>query len=321
MDSETNGTVIYQPPDAFEAPRFTGPRTFARLPHLETLDRVDCAVFGMPWDGGTSFRSGARFGPEAVRSGSTLLRPVNPLQDVQVFGSISTIDYGDAPTTPGYIEKTLEQIERFVAPIPAAGIVPLGIGGDHSVTLAEIRAIAAKHGPLGLIQIDAHADLYASYNGEPYNHGTFVRRAIEEGLVDPARTLQAGLRGPMYGDEERGFAEELGLTQVVCDDLVAMTPGEFSELARSVTNGGPTFMTFDIDALDPSVCPGTGTPEVAGLTGREAMRFLRSLTGINFVGFDVVEVAPQYDGPGQTTAFFAANVLFEMLSLVALAVR
>ncbi|HEX5762906.1 MAG TPA: agmatinase [Solirubrobacterales bacterium] len=310
---------IHQPPDALQAPRFTGPRTFARLPLVDDLTDVDCAVIGLPWDGGTSFRPGARFGPEAIRSASSLLRPYNPAQGTQVFGALSLIDGGDAPTVPGYIEDTLARIERFVAPFAAAGVVPLGMGGDHSVTLAELRALAATHGPLGLVHLDAHADLWESYNDRPLSHGTFARRAIEEGLVDASRTVQAGLRGPLYGPDDVEVGRELGVTQIRCEELLAGGAEAFAERVRALVGDGPAFLSFDVDFLDPAFCPATGTPEVGGPSGREALAILRALRGIRFVGFDVVEVAPPYDGPGQATALFAANVLYEMLTLVALA--
>ncbi|HYP54879.1 MAG TPA: agmatinase [Solirubrobacterales bacterium] len=309
---------IHQPPDALLAPRFTGPRTVARLPLVEALNGVDRAVVGLPWDGGTSYRPGARFGPEAIRSASSLLRPYNPAQGAQVFGALSAIDHGDAPTVPGYIEDTLARIERFLAPIAAAGVVPLGMGGDHSVTLAELRALAAAHGPLGLLHLDAHADLWDSYNERPLSHGTFARRAIEEGVVDASRTLLAGLRGPLYGPEDVASGRELGVAQLRCEELLATGPERFGERAREALGEGPAFFTFDVDFLDPAFCPATGTPEVGGPTSREALAFVRALRGIHFVGFDVVEVAPQYDGPGQQTALFAANVLYEMLTLAAL---
>jgi agmatinase len=309
---------IHQPPDALQAPRFTGPRTFARLPLVEDLEDVDCAVIGLPWDGGTSFRPGARFGPEAIRSASSLLRPYNPAQGAQVFGAISAIDRGDAPTVPGYIEETLERIEGFVAPIAAASVVPLAMGGDHSVTLAELRALATAHGPLGLLHLDAHADLWDSYNDRPLSHGTFVRRAIEEGVVDPGRALQAGLRGPLYGPEDAGMGGELGVAQIGCEELLASGAARLGERAREALGDGPAFLSLDVDFVDPAFCPATGTPEVGGPTSREALACVRACRGIRFVGFDVVEVAPQYDGPGQVTALFAANALYEMLTLVAL---
>ncbi|MBB4663108.1 agmatinase [Conexibacter arvalis] len=311
---------MHQPWDALEAPRFTGPRTFGRLPHLTALDGVDAAVFGMPWDGGTSFRSGARFGPEAVRSASAMLRTYNPAQRTQVFGALSTIDYGDAPTVPGYIEETLPRIEAFVAPLAEAGVVTAGIGGDHSVTLAELRAHAAVHGPLGLIHLDAHSDLWDRYNGQPYNHGTVFRRAIEEGLVDPARYVQAGLRGSLYGPGDVALGDELGVESIPWLELAELSPEAFAERARARVGDGPVFVTFDVDFVDPAFCPGTGTPEVGGPTSSQALRYVRALTGLRrLVGVDVVEVAPAYDGPGQATALLASTVLFELLTLVQMA--
>ena len=225
--------MIHQPPDALAAPRFTGPRTYARLPHLSSLEGAHAAVFGMPWDGGTSFRSGARFGPEAVRSASGMIRTYNPVQRVQVFGELSTIDYGDANTVPGYIEDTLARIEEFVRPIAEAGVVPVGIGGDHSVTLAELRALASVHGPLGLLHFDSHTDLWDSYNGRPYSHGTMFRRAIEEGILDPARTLQVGMRGPLYGADDEAIPGDLGVETIPWHELAELTPGAHSPSTRA----------------------------------------------------------------------------------------
>jgi agmatinase len=309
---------MHQPPDALAAPRFTGPRTYARLPHVTDLRDTDCAVFGMPWDGGTSFRSGARFGPEAIRSASGMIRTYNPVQKVQVFGALSTIDYGDAPTAPGYIEETLARIQAYVAPIAAAGVVPLGMGGDHSVALAELRALAAVHGPLGMVHIDSHTDLWDTYNGLPYAHGTMFRRAIEEGVLDPARVIQAGMHGPLYGEADEAIPGELGVETIPWIELAELSPAQFGDRVRARIGSRPAFLSFDVDFVDAAFCPGTGTPEVGGPTSFQALGYLRALTGIDFAGFDVVEVAPAYDGPGQVTALFAANALFEMLSLVAL---
>jgi Arginase/agmatinase/formimionoglutamate hydrolase, arginase family len=189
---------MYEPWNALEAPRFTGPRTYARLPWVKEFDGVDAAVYGLPWDGGTSFRPGARFGPEAIRSASGMIRTYNPVQRVQVFGALSTIDFGDAPTAPGYFEESLKRMERFVTPIAEAGVIGIGMGGDHSVALAELRALAEVHGRLGLVQLDAHTDLQDTYNDLPYSHGTMFRRAIEEDVLDPARVIQAGMRGSLY---------------------------------------------------------------------------------------------------------------------------
>ncbi len=221
--------MMHQPPDALLAPRFTGPRTYARLPHLQDLDGVDCAVFGMPWDGGASFRPGARFGPEAIRSASGMIRTYNAEQGVQVFGELSTIDYGDAPTVPGYIEDTLERIAGFMQPLAAAGVVTIGMGGDHSVTLAELRTLAAVHGPLGLVHLDSHTDLWDSYFGRPYAHGTMFRRAIEEGVVDPARVVQAGMHGPLYGEADEAIPAELGVEMIPWRQLARLEPEQFAQ--------------------------------------------------------------------------------------------
>jgi agmatinase len=309
--------IMREPPDATELPRFTGPRTFARLPHTSDLDGVDAAVYGMPWDGSTSFRSGARFGPEAVRSMSVMLRSYNPVSRVQVFGALSTIDYGDAPTVPGYVEETLARIERFVLELAERGVVGVGVGGDHSVTLAELRALAKVHGPLGLVHLDSHSDLWDAYFGKPYSHGTMFRRAIEEGVIDPARVIHAGMHGSLYAAADEDMPRELGVELIPWTELAAMSAEEFAVRARRRTGPGPAFLTFDVDFVDVAFCPGTGTPEVGGPTSLQALGYLRALTGIDFVGYDVVEVAPQYD-PAQITALFAANVAFEMLSLIAL---
>jgi agmatinase len=309
--------MMREPPDATESPRFTGPRTFARLPHTTDLDGVHAAIYGMPWDGSTSFRSGTRFGPEAVRSMSAMLRTYNPVLKVQVFGALSTIDYGDAPTVPGYVEETLARIERFVSTLPEHGVVGVGVGGDHSVTLAELRALAKVHGPLGLVHLDSHTDLWSAYFGKPLSHGTMFRRALEEGILDPARVIQAGMHGSLYDEADEDFPRELGVEIIPWIELAKLSPDAFADQVRSRTGTGPTFLTFDVDFVDVAFCPGTGTPEIGGPTSFQALGYLRSLTGIDFVGYDVVEVAPQYD-PAQITALFAAGVVFEMLSLIAL---
>jgi agmatinase len=312
---------MYEPWNALEAPRFTGPRTYARLPHVKDLAGVDAAVYGMPWDGGTSFRSGARFGPEAIRSASGMIRTYNPVAKVQVFGVLSTIDYGDAATVPGYIEDTLERIANFVRPLAQAGVTGVGMGGDHSVTLGELRALASVHGPLGLVHLDSHTDLWDSYNGRPYSHGTMFRRALEEGVVDAARMVQAGMHGPLYGQLDEDIPGQLGVQTIPWIELVEMTPAEFAAVARTRVGDRPAFLSLDVDFVDAAFCPGTGTPEVGGPTSFQALSYLRALSGLRFVGYDVVEVAPAYDGPGQVTALFAANAIFEMLSMITLARR
>ncbi len=310
----------FGPPDATVAPRYTGVRTFARLPHVELpRDDVDAAVIGVPFDTATSFRSGARFGPEAIRAASILLRPYHPVLDVDVFDTLSLVDGGDLVVTPGNAQKTAGQIDEQIRPLLAAGIVPLVLGGDHSIVLGELRAQHAVHGPVALVLLDAHADTWDQYYGERYFHGTPFRRAVEEGLVDPARSLLAGMRGPLYGPEDIEVPRELGFELISGPDLVAMTPDQYGARVRGRIGDGPAYLSFDIDVLDPASAPGTGTPEVAGLQPREALAFLRALAGIDFSGFDVVEVAPAYDSPGQITALNAAAVAFDLLALLAVA--
>lgn len=308
----------YEPADALAAPRFTGPRTFARLPHVPDPPDADCVVLGLPWDGAATFRAGARMGPEGIRSASTLLRPYDPELGVAILGALSVADVGDAPTVPGYVEPTLERMAAFVEGHARTGAITLGMGGDHSVALAELRALAAVHGPLGLLHLDAHGDLWDSYFGHPYNHGTVFRRALEEGLIDPARTLQAGMRGSLYGPQDADLPAELGVEAIPWRELCALSPEAFGARVRERLGTGPAFFTFDVDVVDPAFCPGTGTPEAGGPTSHEALRLVRAATGVDFRGFDVVEVSPPYDGAGQQTALLAATVLYAMLGLVAL---
>jgi agmatinase len=314
----------FQPPDPMLAPRYTGVRTFARLPNVEVpREGVDAAVIGVPFDTATSFRSGARFGPEAIRAGSTLLRPYHPVLDVDVFGTLSVVDGGDLAVTPGNALRTTEQIAAALEAVLRAGIVPLVLGGDHSIVLGELRAQAAVHGPVALVLLDAHADTWDQYYGERYFHGTPFRRAVEEGLLDPSRSLLAGMRGPLYEPADLEVPQELGFEVIPGPELVGLSPEAYGERVRSRlgSDGGPVYLSFDIDVLDPASAPGTGTPEVAGLQPREALAFLRALAGIAFTGFDVVEVAPAYDSPGQITALNAAAVAFDLLALLAVARR
>jgi agmatinase len=304
------------------APRYTGPRTFARLPHVELPhEDVDAAVIGVPFDTATSFRTGARFGPEGIRSASALLRPYHPELKVDVFGTLSVVDGGDLNITPGNALRTTEQIAAGLEPIIRAGIVPLVLGGDHSIVLGELRAQAAVHGPVGLILLDAHADTWDQYYGEKYFHGTPFRRALEEGLIDPSRSLLAGMRGSLYGAEDLAQPQDMGFEVIRCVELLTLSPAQYAERARARIGDGPTYMSFDIDALEPASAPGTGTPEVGGLFPREALGFMRALAGIPFTGFDVVEVAPAYDTAGQVTALAGATVAFEMLALLAVSRR
>jgi agmatinase len=302
-------------------PRYSGPRTFMRLPYLQTLEDVDAVVIGIPTDDAVSFKSGARFGPEGIRSASALLRPYNPYLGVDVNDALSIVDYGDAPTVPGYHEETLRRIEEFLRPVHAAGVVPLCLGGDHSMVLAELRAAAAVHGPLALVHLDAHADVWEQYYGVRYFHGTVFKRAAEEGLVDPAASVQAGMRGTLYAAADERAPAELGYEALTWEQLSALTPREYADRVRARAGERPAFLSFDIDFVDPAFAPATGTPEPGGPTSAEALDLVRALAGITFAGFDVVEVAPPYDNPGQTTALLAAAVAYDFLALTALSKR
>jgi agmatinase len=307
----------YGPPDAFETPRFSGPRTFMRLPHVEDLHEVDVAVVGIPSDGAQVFRSGSRFGPEAIRSASVMLRNYNPMLDVDVSGRLSLVDYGDVPTVPGSTADSLERSAAALAEVAAAGVVTLGLGGDHTVLLAELRALALVHGPLALVQLDAHHDVWDEYFGQKLFHGSVVRRAAEEGVLDPARSVQAGMRGSLTAKADAALPAELGFDAFSYEELAELGPEAFAERVRARVGDAPCFLSFDVDFVDPAFAPGTGTPEVGGPSSREALAYLRALTGLDFRGFDCVEVSPPYD-PSGVTAFLAANACFEMLSLRAL---
>ncbi len=289
-----------------------------RAPHVTELVGVDAAVYGIPFDTATSYRSGARFGPEAIRSASALIRPYHAVHDVNVVDALSIVDYGDLPVSPGDTERTYGQVEEGLAPLVDAGVFPVALGGDHSITLAELRVLAKRYGPLALVQLDAHADTWEAYFGQKYFHGTTFKRAVEEGLLDAAASVQAGMRGSVYAASDLGMARELGFTVIESEELRALGSERYGELVKDKAGERPVFLSFDIDFLDPAFAPGTGTPEVAGFSSAESLAFLRSLRGINLVGCDVVEVAPAYDGAGQATALVAANVVFELLALRAL---
>jgi agmatinase len=307
----------YGPADSLKSPRFTGPFTFARLPHVTDLEGVDLAVTGVPFDTGTSYRVGGRFGPAAVRDASMMLRPYNPNVGVSPFEILSCIDHGDIAIVPGAIEPSYELIEAAVGEMVRAAVVPLLIGGDHACTLAHLRAMRA-HGPVAVIDFDAHTDAWDSYFGQRYNHGTWMRRAIEEGLVDAAHSLEVGLRGTLYGpDDWSVLRTDLGLDYLTTEEVLGLGPAATAERIRARVGDRPTWLTFDIDVVDPGFAPGTGTPEPGGLSAHDALAIVRRLHSIDFVGFDVVEVIPAYDPAGQT-AFLAANLAYEMLSLVAL---
>ena len=307
----------YAPANSLETPRFSGVRTFMRLPNVRDLENSDAVVVGAPFDTGASFRAGARFGPEAIRSASHLLRPYNPSQDVSIFEHLSVTDYGDVPVVPGYVEESYERIREELEPVHRAGVVPIVLGGDHAVALPELRAAAAVHGPLALVQFDSHADTWNSFFGELYNHGTVFRRAAEEGLLAQERSIQVGMRGSLYALGDLDASRELGFELTTTDEIRKIGIEDTIRRIRERVGDAKVYVSFDVDVVDPAFAPGTGTPEIGGFTSREAQEFIRGLREMEIVGCDVVEVYPQYDGPGQVTALLAANIGYEFLTLIA----
>lgn len=306
----------YTPLDSTIVPRFAEVRTFLRLPNLRTTEEVDYAVIGIPFDTGTTFRPGARFGPASIRDISALIKPYNYQQDVNVAELLSGVDYGDVPVVTGFIEDTYEQITRMYTPIVEAGVVPIGLGGDHSITLGELRALAQVHGPLALIHFDSHTDTVDTYFGKKYNHGTPFARAVEEGLIDVEHSIQVGMRATFYSKEDVQNSRDMGFDLLTSFDIHDMGISAVAERINKRVGNQKAFLTFDIDFADPAFAPGTGTPETGGFTSHECLTLVRSLREINFVGYDVVEVLPMMD-PSQITALLAANIAFEYISIIA----
>ena len=300
-----------------KAPRFTGIGSFMRLPQVGDMDGVGAAIVGIPFDTGVSYRIGGRFGPAAIREASRLLRPYHVEHEIEIFDHLSVVDAGDLAVVPGNVQASYAVMIEGLHPILEAGVVPLAIGGDHSITLGELRAVAKRHGRVGLIDFDSHTDTWDSYWGERYTHGTWCKRAIEEGLIDTRRAVQLGIRGSLYGSEDRGAARALGLHLIPTEELLRRGVDEVLAEVRQRVGTGPVFLTFDIDFVDPGFAPGTGTPEVGGPSSRDALRLVRGLRGIDLIGFDLVEVLPQYDH-GEVTSLLAGTLLHEFLALIAL---
>jgi len=309
--------VKYKPVDPRESPRFAGIKTFMRLPHVTTTEGVDVAVVGVPFDTGASYRVGARFGPEAIRSVSALLRHHNEVLDVSIFDHCSVVDYGDLPVNPGYIEDSYRMIEEGLLPILDGGVTPIMLGGDHSVTLPELRAMEKTHGPVALIHFDSHTDTGDKRFGRRYTHGTPFRRAVEEELILVDHSIQAGMRGSVYSRDSLDDARSMGFDLVTAVEAQEQGIDELVRRIRDRVGDAKAFVSFDIDFVDPAFAPGTGTPEVGGFTSGEALRVVRGLKGLNLVGFDLVEVLPQYD-LSEVTALLAANIVYEFISLFAL---
>lgn len=309
-------TNTYWPASSSTTPRYAGPVSFFRLPSLTDPDQADIALLGLPYDGGTTNRAGARHGPREMRAMSMFIRPFHHVTKTSPYTHHRVADFGDAPMNPIDIMESLDLITRHYTRFKAAGTRPITAGGDHLITLPILRALAAD-GPVGLIQFDAHSDTNDSYfGGHKYTHGTWVRRAIEEGLIDPKRCVQIGIRGTRYAPDGNDFADNAGVTTLYIEDVYRLgLPGVIAE-ARRIVGDAATYLTFDVDGIDPAYTPGTGTPEVGGYTVFEAQQMLRGLKGLNLIGADVVEVSPPFDATGNT-ALVGATMMFEILCALA----
>jgi agmatinase len=313
------GTPIGQV-DATQVPRYAGPSTFARLPRLDEVSRADVAILGLPFDSGVSYRPGARFGPGHIRAASKLLRPYNPALDTHPFGSQQVADAGDIGINPFDIGQALSDVEAAITSLAADGAHVMSLGGDHTLALPALRALAKLHGPLAVLHFDAHLDTWDTYFGAPYTHGTPFRRASEEGLIDRERSLHIGIRGPLYAREDLEADGVAGFQIIRADDYEVDGVARAVERMRRRLDNGPVYVSVDIDVLDPAAAPGTGTPEAGGLTSRELLHTIRGLVGVNVVGGDIVEVAPAYDH-AEITGIAAAHVTYEILSVLALGRR
>jgi guanidinopropionase len=316
-DAMTKDAISYaQMRDPQARPRYTGIPTFFRAPAAENLAEADIGVIGVPFDGGVTNRSGTRHGPRAVRDQSSLLRRMNAATGIAPFAATRVRDLGDCWIERPYeLQSAHDEIVAYYRQVAAAGVVPLSVGGDHSISLPILRAVAAS-GPVGMIHVDAHCDTGGDYMGSSFHHGAPFSRAVEEGLLDPRRVIQIGIRGTTNDPEMSGpHSRSLGMRVIGIDEFADRGVAYAIEEARRVAGSGPTYLTYDIDSLDPSEAPGTGTPEAGGITMREALRLLRGLRGLDFIGADLVEVAPPFD-VGGLTAFNGASILFELLCLL-----
>ena len=302
--------------DPMTHPRYVGIPTFMRAPLVEDWSAVDIALIGVPYDGGVTNRPGARHGPREVRNQSSMMRKMNQATGVRPYELARIADIGDCfVEKPFQLEGAHEQIGAFFDRVAAAGLVPVSAGGDHSITLPILRALGRDR-PVGLIQIDAHADTGDDYLGSRFHHGAPFRRAAEEGVLDPKRTVQIGIRGGLNDADQWSFSHESGMRVIYMHEIPDMGLDAVIAEARRVVGDGPTYFSFDIDACDPAYAPGTGTPEFGGFTAFEAQRLIRGMSGVNFIGGDVVEVSPPFD-LGGSTALLGATLMFEMLCVVA----
>lgn len=314
----------FRPVSGMDLPRFAGIPTFMRLPHVPLddprIDQVDLGLIGIPWDSGTTNRPGPRHGPRQLRDASTLIRAQHGVSGIRPFDRMNCADLGDIGVNPADIQDSLTRITAFIDQVRGHGILPVSLGGDHLSSLPVLRALA-KDGPLGMVHFDSHTDLWDSYfGGTRYTHGTPFRRAVEDGLLDPGRVIQIGLRGTVYDDEDRDFARANGIRMVTIEAFFARGIADVMAEARDVLGAAPAYLSYDIDFVDPTFAPGTGTPEVGGPTSYQALQVVRELHGVTLVGADLVEVSPPFD-PSGLTAFLAMSIVFEMLCVIAGAVE
>ena len=301
-----------KPISGMTTPRFGDVATFFRLPIVKELKNLDYCVCGVPWDGGTTNRPGARHGPREVRSASSLIRTHHPISLESPYDKFNIADIGDCPVNPADLKDSLKKIKKFYDLIVASGTKPLSIGGDHLVSLPILRSLA-KDKPVGMFQFDSHADTHDTYfGGFKYTHGTPFRRAIEENLINPTKYVMLGIRGSLYDPDDMTWAKQQGITIITTDDYYKMGFKESMKIVKDVLGDTPTYLTFDIDGIDPTYAPGTGTPEVGGINVRETQQIIRELNTIDFIGADVVEVSPPFD-LNNMTSLVAATIGFEIL--------
>lgn len=305
------------PLDAQITPRFAGSPTFFRLPYQQNFQALDVAIQGIPFDGAASFRPGARFGPRAVREMSSLLRPYNRVLEIDPYKILNCADVGDCPVNPFNAIESLDLMAKYYEQLLRARITPLSFGGDHLVALGVLRGLATARGSVAVLQVDAHLDTWDTYFGNKYTHGSFMRRAIEEELVDVSHSLQVGIRGPLFSPQDMDDVRALGIEILPMDALVDWTVEQIAQAIHARIGSAPVYITFDVDGVDPAFAPGTGTPEIGGFTSQQMMALLHRLRGLNIVGADIVEVSPAYDNSG-ITALLAARVGYEILGLLAL---
>lgn len=310
----------FRPISGVDLPRFAGIATFMRLPHIplddDRIGKVQIGLIGAPWDGGTTNRPGPRHAPRQLRDYSTMIRHQNGATGVRPFDLARCADLGDVPPNPADLMDSMERMTRFFSRVREKAILPLTAGGDHLCSLPILRALA-KDRPLGMIHFDSHTDLFQSYfGGFQYTHGTPFRRAVEEGLLDPKRVCMIGIRGPAYDTEDRDFARAVGITVIPIEDFHARGVADVMAEARAIAGSGETYVSYDIDFIDPAFAPGTGTPEIGGPNSFQALQVVRELKGMNVVGADMVEVSPPFD-PSGGTAFLGVTVMFELLCILA----